>query len=240
MSFGPSAQDQTFFIIQCIDSLHVGTVVKIVLEVVLIDRLEGFTRICRLQQMSKPQHFCEPLTKQLVGEASVAILIADFAILNCSGVPFLSAFLSERTDLVSSRNFLNVELSVPKLLQLRLALLADLTISLGCRSIVQYRCHKFCRSQRAKVERAHHRVGTIKLNVVSIVLFAFHHPVAIGVPVDPGELQRSFSLRPKFSKKIIVSRQLPFAVELQNAAHLSICGRLELPLGITERHHRTK
>src|SRR5206468_9738611 len=97
-----------------------------------------------------------------------------------------------------------------------------------------------CRSQRAKVERAHHRDGTIKLNVVSIVLFAFHHPVAIGVPVDPGELQRSFSLRPKFSKKIIVSRQLPFAVELQDAAHLSICGGLELRWSMTDGYDRTK
>src|SRR5947207_14418064 len=106
----------------------------------LIDRLQGFMRICRLQQMSKPQHFCEPFTKQLVGEASVAILIADFAILNCSGVPFLNAFLSEGTDLVSSRNFLNVKLSVPNLLQLRLTFLANLTIFHGSRPIANYRC----------------------------------------------------------------------------------------------------
>src|ERR1051326_3848310 len=116
MPIGPSTQNQAFFIIQGIDSLHIGTVVKVMLEVVLINRLKGFARVCRLQQMSKPKHLCEPLTEKLVGEASITVLISNLAVLNCAGMPFFGASLFYGMDLLRSRDFLDVEVPVPQFL----------------------------------------------------------------------------------------------------------------------------
>ncbi len=90
--------------------------------------------------------------------------------------------------------------------------------------LAQIARHLLRRAQRAQVPALHLRVGAEVLHVHRVVLAALHHPVPVGVPParDPAELERLLRLRPQHPQHRVVAGQLPVAVQLHQAAHLTV------------------
>jgi len=84
--------------------------------------------------------------------------------------------------------------------------------------------HLFGGAQRRQVVDAAHRVGTVELHVVGVVLHALHHAVAVGVPAagHPGELQRLADGRPQAAQPRVISRKLPVEIGLDDLPHGSV------------------
>ena len=70
--------------------------------------------------------------------------------------------------------------------------------------------HLFAGAQGAEVIDAAHRVGTVELDVVGVVLDAFEDAVAVGIPAagDPGELEGFLDAGPDAAQPVEVAGEL--------------------------------
>src|SRR5437879_5189021 len=78
--------------------------------------------------------------------------------------------------------------------------------------------------QGAEVPEAHLWIWPEVFDIHGIVLAAFHYAILVGVPAawKPAEFKCPACLWPEAFKPVSVSGQFPVAVELHQAAHLSI------------------
>ena len=87
-----------------------------------------------------------------------------------------------------------------------------------------------------RYRRAHHGVGPVELDVVGVVLLAFHDAVAVGVPVHPGVFERALHAGPELAQPGVARAQPPLAVDLHDAAHLAVRGGVSLVSALAQRH----
>ena len=88
--------------------------------------------------------------------------------------------------------------------------------------------HFFSSAQSGQIPEAHLRVGAVVFDIHGVVLAALHHAVLVGVPAafDPAEFERFFHPGVELLQKSVVARELPVAVDLDHAAHLTVGGGL--------------
>ena len=87
------------------------------------------------------------------------------------------------------------------------ALCIEFSAALGKREIIHGLCHLFSCTQGSQVPELHLGIGSKILYIHSIVLYAFHHPILIGIPAtfDPGKGQCRFHLFPVLFQESLVA-----------------------------------
>ena len=84
-------------------------------------------------------------------------------------------------------------------------------------------CHFFRGSEGAQVPGRHLRVGASVIDVHGVVLTALHDAIFVLIPdACPGKTHGLFDVRPHLDEFVVISRQLPLAIHLDQGAHLAI------------------
>ena len=108
--------------------------------------------------------------------------------------------------------------------------LEEITAALGEVEVAKVPGQLLDGAQGAEVPKLHLRIWPIVFNIHGVVLAAFHHPVAVGIPAarNSAELESLPDVRPKPAQERVIPGQLPFPIDLQQATHLTIgCGFAE-------------
>src|ERR1035438_1174386 len=119
-------------------------------------------------------------------------------------------------------NLLHVVMPVEKVSVNPPAPVIEQTAAFGSeRSITHGARHLLTATQCAQIGAAAKRVGTIELDVVSVVLHTFEDAVAVRVPasIDPGEFQRLPDLRPDPQQPVAIAAKLPVDEGLDDLPH---------------------
>ena len=219
-----AGHQESRFIPQHKRAMTVEMVVEILSEVVFHNAAQGLANIGGFEQVSQAADVCHKLSDQLINETALAELIIGINQGFRIHTSYAQAISYVRRPL-GRLDLVLVILAVKEIgIHPLFPALEKIPAGLGKLFVAQVAGHLFGCSQGSEVPCAHLGVGAVVFDIHGIVLAALHHAVAVGIPAtfNPAELHCLFHLWPEVSEHGIIAGELPVAVHLHNAAHLSV------------------